>query len=741
MPANRCAQCQLPIRGRPLQLHTGERREPFCCYGCYLVLRLTRERGPGGEAQAVAVRLGLAVFFAMNAMMFSLPGYFPYLYGGGDGDGAAFLLWLRVLAMGLTLPVLLLLGVPVLWQAARDAAALVVRSDALVALGGLAAYAVSIHHTITGAAHVYFDTVALLLVFVALGRYLEARAKAETGRVLTQLRERVAPRVRVRRDGAWATVGVPDVTRGDVFSLGPGDTCPSDGVISLGEAHFDESTLTGESRPVRKAPGATVLAGSANLDGHVEVRATAVGDASSLGQLARRVEEALADRSGFQRLADRLAGILVFLVPILALLTFWYWSRHDASERGLLAALAVLVVACPCAFGIATPAALWVGVAAAAGRGVLLRSAATLEALSRVRTVWFDKTGTLSSGRLELTGITNIGFRISDSEPEMPHSTIRNPQSAIRQGGELIAVARALEAGVPHPIAKALTLPASGEACTHFVASRVRYRPGLGVEGEIDGKRWFLGSLDFLSQNGAAHPPWAEEILRVPSTAALSVALGSESEDGGVHLEAILNFNDPPRSEATATLRQLRRMGLGVGVLTGCARLGDEWDPPLAMTECHSGLSPEDKVDRLRSTGARGLVAMVGDGLNDAPALAAADVGIALGTGKDLTREAAQVNVLSDDLALVPWIFAWSRQVHRTMVQNLSWALFYNTVALAAAASGWLNPVIAAGAMIASSVLIVANAQRLRQRVDLVAEVGPHGSRQRAVRDPATVPS
>jgi Cu2+-exporting ATPase/Cu+-exporting ATPase len=690
------------VRGRALRLRVGNAVEPFCCYGCYLVLRVTREPGPGGLAHGMALRLGLALFFAMNAMMFSLPGYFPYVYGS-TADAALFLSVLRAMALLLTLPVLILLGVPVLWQALRDARQLVVRTDALVAIGTIAAYAVSVHHTITAAPHVYFDTVAMLLIFVTLGRYLEARAKADAGAVLARLRDGARRALRVHRDGTWQSVAVNALRRGDLIALAPGDVCPADGTIDSGTADFDESSLTGESLPSSKGPGARVIAGSTNLDGAVHVRAEHVGDTSTIGQLTRSVEDALAADTGWQRTADRLAGGLVVTAPLLALGTFGYWAYYGSAEHALLTALAVLVVACPCAFGIATPAALWVGVDEAARRGIVLRSAGTLERLARIRTVWFDKTGTLSTGRLRLTGIECA-----------PDASVSAP--------DVLAVARVLESGIPHPIAGAiLEFAASGrqgaagglpsDGTTHV--SHVRYHSGLGVEGCVLGTRWFLGSRGFLSKLGTSVA--AAEQRPAASGCAMSAWLArATAPDEPPAVVARLDFADHPRAAVVPVLRALREGGMTVGVLSGAAALDHEWQRLLGVLDIRLGLLPDEKVAQLRASG--DAVAMVGDGLNDAPALAAADVGIALGTGRDLTREAAQVNILSNDLAAVPWLFRWSRQVHRTIVVNISWALLYNGAALTAAAIGLLNPVIAALAMIGSSAFIGANTRRLRGR-------------------------
>jgi len=684
----RCMQCSLPVRGAGVRLAIDGVTQPFCCYGCYVVLRFTHEPGAGGQAQGLFLRLGLALFFSMNAMMFSLPGYFPYVYGGEQGD-AGFLLLLRVGALVLTVPVLVLLGLPVAWQALRDASQWTVSTDALIALGTFVAFGVSVANTIHGAEHVYFDTIAMLLVLVAIGRYLEARGKADTGEILKRLTASQSGCVRVEREGEAMAIDAADVRVGDIVCLHPGDACPIDGILVHGQAHFGEATLTGESRPERKCEGAEVLAGSINLDGDLRVRAVHVGAGSTLGRLHHLVEDALAERSGLQRLADRMASVFMPVVLGLAALTFTYWWLHDGSDRAVLAALSVLVVACPCAFGIATPAAVWIGIGEAGRRGMLLKSADVLETLARVDTVWFDKTGTLTTGRMSFEGMTRA--------PGLLESEV-----------DLLAIARGLESAIPHPIAVALSTGAGAA----LPVVDLRYHAGLGVEGRLEDRRWWLGSQAFLMQQGAHDEAWVEQSLHAAAqSGAVAVLLGCAGGETGGVVQAVLRFSDPLRDDAARMLEEMRGLGLQVGVLSGgTTPLPSAW---LAATPLHTGLLPTEKAAWITRTRQRGVVAMIGDGLNDAPAFATADVGIALGTGRDLLREAANVSIISTDLSALPWLIRWSRRVRRTVLQNLAWASGYNAIAIVAAMAGWLNPVLAAVVMILSSVMIIANARRL----------------------------
>ncbi len=739
----RCVQCSLPVRGAGLRLAIQGVVQPFCCYGCYVVLRFTNEPGASGQAQGLFLRLGLAIFFSMNAMMFSLPSYFPYIYGGEFG-GEGFLLLLRLGALILTIPVLLLLGLPVAWQALREAGQWTASTDALIALGTFAGFGVSVANTISGAPHVYFETIAMLLTLVAIGRYLEARGKADTGEILRQLTDAQTRQSRVERDGAVLELAATELRMGDVVRLCPGDVCPVDGNILSGQANFDEATLTGESRPQPRAPGQEVVAGATNLDGDLRILATRVGSDSTLGRLHRLVEDTLADKSGLQRLADRMASAFLPIVLAVAASTFAYWWLREGSDQAILTSLSVLVVACPCAFGIATPAALWIGIGEAGRRGILLKGADVLENIARVRKLWLDKTGTLTTGHMTFDGM------------------VRSPSASEEE--KLLQIARSLEAAVPHPIAAALTRT-QGEI---LPVEDLRYHAGLGVVGRLERRSWFLGSSTFVQALGAKSEPWLEEALgSAAQEGAVAVVLAAEVvgalpansirqtirpvrregaasplltniEDssvetgrprpasngnanrqakqvvgGSVAALAVLRFHDPLRRDAASVLARVRGLGIDVGVLTGgTAGMSSVGLDPAAW---RTGLLPAEKAAWVQGSRRRGLVGMVGDGLNDAPAFAAADIGIALGTGRDLVREAANISIISNDLASVPWLITWSRRVRRTVRQNLAWATGYNALALAAAMAGWLNPIIAALAMIFSSVMILANARRLRR--------------------------
>jgi Cu+-exporting ATPase len=672
-----------------------------------LALQVTRARGESGAASAVLVRLGLAIFFAMNVMMLSLPTYAPHVYGaaGAPAEGTLFQV-LRVLAMVFAAPVLLLLGWPILAGALRGMRGGVPNTDALIILGTAAAYGLSVANTVAGRGDVYFDTAAALLVLVTLGRYLEARAKAEAGAAIrTRLAPAPALAARVlleaseeeidglERSGAVEAVPPERLRVGDVVRVRPGDAFPTDGVVLEGRGGADEASLTGESRAVEKEPGSAVAGGTCSIDGSFLVRVTSRAADSAPARIAALLEQARRERAPAERLADRIAAVMVPGVLIVAALAGVYWTLQHGFDHGLLAALAVLVVACPCGLGIATPVAVWTGLVAAARSGVVVRSAPALERAASIVRVLFDKTGTL----------TERTPRLIAAEPAQGRSV---------PAGELLALAAALESGLTHPLARA-TLAAWDDPSGGLLplgqmprldAGSVRVLPGRGVRGTIDGRRIAVGSIRFARRDLAGTDPFLDVVERAQGTA---VALWDEEGVLGA-----LRFAETPRREAAASVAALRALGLRVGLLSGDLRADAVVPDILAAEEAALGLLPEDKVARVRAE--RDPLAMVGDGINDAPALAAADLGIAVGSATDLARVTADVAIVSDDLGRVPWLLAHARRVRRVIVENLFWVFAYNAVAIALAAAGMLSPLVASLVMLASSLLVVANARRLR---------------------------
>lgn len=694
--AAECAHCGLPLGRRPVSGTVDGERARCCCYGCLLALQVTRARGDSGAAAAVLVRLGLAVFFAVNVMMVSTPTYVPYVYGtAAPADGSLFQV-LRVLALVFAAPVLLLLGWPILASAGQSLRAGAANADALIMLGTLAAYTLSVANTIAGRPAVYFDTAAMLLVLVTLGRYLEASAKAEAG---AAVRAALAPgpacALRIL-DGALEPVAPDALAPGDVVQVGAGDAFPTDAVVVDGTGGVDEAALTGESAPVVKRPGSAIAGGTCSVDGLFRVRVTAPAAASAAARIAALLADARRTRTHAERVGDRIASVLVPLVVAIACAAGLFWARRAGVDSGVLTALAVLVVACPCALGIATPVALWTGLTTAARRGVIVRSAPALERAAAVRHVLFDKTGTLTSRTPRLVAIEPVaGVPLAEND--------------------ILAIAAALEHGLTHPLARAVMQAwessrddSSGED-TARAARAVRVVPGRGVRGLVDDAPVALGGVRFAEAEIGLAPGSLARYAIGAGTVVLVLARR--------RLLGALRFVEQPRAEAPAALAALRSLGVRVGLLSGDGSAAAVVPALIAPGEAVLGLVPEDKVAwvrALRAPGVSGAVAMVGDGTNDAPALAAADLGIAVGGATDLARVTADVAILGDDLARVPWLVAYARRVRGVVRQNLLWAFGYNAVAVALAAAGALTPLVAAAAMLASSLFVVANARRLR---------------------------
>ncbi|MCS7049515.1 MAG: cation-translocating P-type ATPase, partial [Verrucomicrobiae bacterium] len=577
----------------------------------------------------------LSLFLAMNVMMISMVLYTPQLFPDTDGPLAT-RVWelLRYAALLFSTPVMLLLGLPILYNAARAGLRGHFGLDALIALGCFAAFALSVHATLTGG-HVYYETAVMVLVLVTLGRYLEARAKTSSTEALEKL---------LRHD--------PQLTVGQTIRILPGAMFPADGVVVSGTGTVNESMLTGESTPVTKQPGDAVYAGTTNYDGSFDVRITATGAERRIARIARLLEEVRRQKAPSEQFADRLARVLMPVTVLTGLIA--------GVATGWQAMLAVWLIACPCALGIATPLAIWNAIARAARAGIFIRNGAVLEKLATVRSLFFDKTGTLTEGLPALE-------RIETNEDE---NTVLQRVASIELRSE-------------HPLARALVAEAQRRGLTLTPPKQVEIVPGRGIRA--DG--WTVGSAEFVGTSG-------------PGVFA--------ARNGTVC--ARFFFREQLRPDWSAVWPQLQPYR--VEVLTGDDRAAAErLGLPVPV---HANLSPEQKVQHIEAAAATGTVAMVGDGLNDAPAIARACIGIALATGTDVTRETADVTFADNQLTKLPWLLALARQTRRVIRQNLFWACLYNVTLIPVAALGWLNPILAALAMVLSSALVVTNAQRLR---------------------------
>ncbi len=585
------------------------------------------------------------------------------------------------------------------WTAARNRDA---NMNTLVAVGVSAAWLLSAAATVApglfpGERPIYFESAAVVVTLVLFGRWLEAGAKGRAGRAVAELMTLAPPTARVVRRGAVEEVPAEEVRIGDLVEARPGDRIAADGVIESGRTSVDESMLTGESVPVSRAPGDPVLAGTVNGEGVIRYRATATGRRTALARIARAVHDAQAAKPPVQRLADRIAAVFTPAVMGIALVTFIAWMALGGGfTDALLSAVSVLVVACPCALGLATPTAILVGTGEAARQGILFRDASALERAHAVRTVVFDKTGTLTEGRFAVEAV--------EPAPGMDRDA-------------LLAACAAVESGSEHPLGRAILEAAEGLALP--AAREARAIPGQGIEAVVEGARWRVVAPRF-----AGDPAVPADRVRALEDAGATVVVALR--DGA--WAGLLALADQPRAEAEEALARLRAMGVVPVMLTGDARrVARRVAERLGIAEVEAEVLPEDKartVARIaREHQDGGLVAMIGDGVNDAPALAAAHVGVAMGSASAVAIEAAPVALVRNDLRLVPAALDLSRATMRTIRQNLAWAFGYNVIAIPVAAGAlypvWglrLSPMIAGAAMALSSVSVVTNSLRLRGR-------------------------
>ncbi|MDY0745460.1 heavy metal translocating P-type ATPase [Paucibacter sp. R3-3] len=601
-----------------------------------------------------------------------------------------------------------LLATPVqFWLGARfyraGWAALKARSgnmDLLVALGTSAAYGLSVYELLVrGADHkLYFEASSVVITLVLLGKWLEARAKRQAGDAIRALNALRPSTARVRReDGSEQDVPLAQLRLGDRIVVRPGDRIAVDGEIVEGASHVDESLITGESLPVAKAVGERVIGGALNAEGLLVVRATALGALSSLERIIRLVESAQAGKAPIQRLVDQVSAVFVPVVLVIALLTFAAWMlARSPLETALVNAVAVLVIACPCALGLATPAALLAGTGVAARRGILIRDAEALEIAHGLKLIAFDKTGTLTEGRPTLQALV--------------------PAAGVERLA-LLADAAALQQHSSHPLALALLAQARVESLVIPSAQETRALPGRGVEARVDGRRLALGSTRLLEEASIEpDPALSAEARRLEGE---GMTISWLLREGSAVL-GLLAFGDTLKPSAKPALEQLHALGVRTLMLTGdnegAARAVAA---TLGITEWRARLLPADKaaaIGKLREAGER--IGFVGDGLNDGPALAAASCGIAMAGGADVATEAAGISLMRGDLQLVAEAIEISRRTTAKIRQNLVWAFAYNVLGIPLAAFGLLSPVVAGAAMAFSSVSVVANALLLRRSVE-----------------------
>jgi P-type Cu+ transporter len=572
--------------------------------------------------------------------------------------------------------------------------------DLLVAIGTSAGWGLSVWLWLSsGSSHLYFEASAVVVTLVLLGKWLEARAKRQTTaaiRALHGLRPEIAHVL--SRTGEEVDVPVAEVLAGDRLVVRPGERLPADGVIEQGRTQVDESMLTGEPLPVGKAEGAKLTGGSINGDGRVMMRVTAVGQETVLAHIIRLVEDAQAAKAPIQRLVDQVSAVFVPVVLAIGAVTLlgWLWAGAPM-EAALIRAVAVLVIACPCALGLATPAAIMAGTGVAARHGVLIKDAQALEVAHKVDTVAFDKTGTLTAGQPRL-----VAFMVA----------------AVSEPAHALAVAASLQSGSEHPLARAVVAAARKQGLAIASPDSVRSVAGRGSEGEVGAASYLIGSLRWLEELGVALGALAAEAQRLQAEGATLSALVERTPQGD-SLLALMAFADEPKVGAREALAALRSRGMRLVMISGdnaAAALAMGQRLGLHAAEVMAGVLPGEKAAKVAELKRGGhVVAMVGDGVNDAPALAAADVGLAMGTGTDVAMHAAGITLMRGDVGLVGAALEISHRTVLKIRQNLFWAFAYNVAGIPLAALGYLNPVVAGAAMALSSVSVMANALLLKR--------------------------
>jgi Cu2+-exporting ATPase len=642
------------------------------------------------------LRFGTAAFFSMQLMLFSF-GLYAGFFQGIDPLSKQ---WLEFGALLVCTPVVFYSGWPFLKSAVRGVRNRTLNMDVLIALGAFSAYLLSIRQMLIGG-EVYFDTSAMIITLVLLGRLLENSAKHKASEAVTRILALQPQDARMVQETTRVIVPAAKIKKGDLIEILPGEKVPLDGIVRQGTSETDASLVTGESRPVEVSTGSEVIGGSLNGLGSLVVEVTRIGQETVIARISRLVEQAQAATAPIQRLADRVSAYFIPFVIAASGFTFWYWYRYFYSDQSLLNAVSVLVIACPCALGLATPVAVLAGTGSAARKGILIKGGDILEHLHKVDTVVFDKTGTITTGKMSVVEVRSAECGVRNEQLKTKNSKL-----------ELVQSAASAEQGSEHLMGSAIVRYAKDHQIQLFPFDTFKAVPGQGAEAMVQGSRVLVGKQAYLEANEIAiDPATAREAAQIEQTGKTVVWVAR-----GEELLGLLALMDIPKEDSQEAISRLKRMHIDVTMVTGDnAGTAQAIADQTGITSVIAGVLPQGKSEEIARLRARGkVVAMVGDGINDAPALAAADIGIAMASGSDIAMESADVVLMRSDLKSVVQAIELSRKTFRIIKQNLFWAFFYNVAAIPLAMAGLLNPIVAAAAMAISSVTVVMNSLRLR---------------------------
>jgi heavy metal translocating P-type ATPase len=643
---------------------------------------------PYDEEESFYMRLLIGAVMVLHDMIVGAGIYIREIFNLATPESQPLVDFFQVMMLITSLPVLILLGLPIL----RAGFASLLRGQpnlhTLITIGTFSAFGISVYHLIAGQGGLYFDTATMLIFLVSVGRWLEMQAHKSSNKAVMKLLEQIPSTATVVTVDGDTNVNVAELKPGMRVRIRPGERFPVDGKIARGEGDVDESLLTGEPKPVSHREGDSVKAGTINLDGSFEVITTAVGESTTAGQIGRLLHEALWARSPLERMVDKLSAWMTPAALFLATIAFLIWNYRAGFEQGLLVALSVLLIACPCALGLATPLTLWLSLERAAESGAILRSTAALERLAKVEKVFFDKTGTLSQLPMKVKEVVSGEWSVDSNR--------------------LLQVAASVENESEHPLAKAIVEHAKAKQVELIKPESFKSIPALGVFGELQVTGYKLqvviGSLRLMQDKELNI---SDEFIRraeqMKEDGQLIVYVGWENA-----VQGIISLGETIRAEAKEVVAQLQSRGLELGVLTGDdSSAGERWQSALNIP-VQAALTPDEKMNRLSQN-----AAMVGDGINDGPALAAATVGLAMNHGTDVARTAADIVLMRDDLTVIPWLFDLSREAMKRVRQNLGWAIIYNLIGVGLAMAGLLQPIFAAFAMVASSIFVTSNAMKM----------------------------